>query len=221
MNDSTQRWPSWSRVGGTANVFPYERPALIATGFGTELNAFAVGFDRRIWWGQRFKTFGHYIWTWSVLGESWNVFPWQNLAAVRKAPGNVHVFAIGDDQNIWAAWKTTSWNGFFYLGTANNDFPLQDLAVVAKNNNHMDIFARGWDGYVYTAWQDDFVNGGQWTAPYLLKETSMHPSANIAATSISANHVQFFAVADWDETVTAAYPGPNGYWSILTWLSRP
>jgi hypothetical protein len=84
----------------------------------------------------------------------------QQVAAVSRAPGNLDVFVLGFDNQLWTAWWDGRWHGWdqLQLGGARFDHTTQQVAAVSRAELNLDVFVLGFDNRMWTAfWGEQAV----------------------------------------------------------------
>jgi hypothetical protein len=114
-------------------------------------------------------------------------------AAITTTGGHLHVFARGDDRNIWHSYfNGSAWNGWradLGPGTLSSG----PAAVATAGGSHIHVFARGddrniwhsfWNGSVWSGWRDDLGKGTLTSGPAVVQAGA------------SGSHLHVFARGD-------------------------
>ena len=72
-----------------------------------------------------------------------------------RAPNNLDLFVIGNDNRVWTTFWAGNWNSDFFPlpGKMVFDHQHQQIAAVSRGANNLDLFAFGVGGH---AWQDSW-----------------------------------------------------------------
>jgi hypothetical protein len=144
----------WFRLPGQA-VFDrgHQEVAVVSRAPGN-LDLFIVGNDNHVW-----TTFWNQAGGWShdwfpVPGQAVFDRTTQQVAAVSRAPGNLDLFIVGNDNHIWTTfWNAqTGWNKDWFPvpGQAVFDRTTQQVAAVSRAPGNLDLFIVGNDNHVWT-----------------------------------------------------------------------
>ena len=204
----------WTEHGWNADWFPLPGQArfdhltqqvVVVSRTPTNLDLFVIGNDNHVW-----STF------WPVQGSgNWNPdwFPLpgqavfdrekQRLSVVSRAPDNLDLFVIGNDDRVWSTFwpiRGRKWNpDWFPLpGQARFGHLTQQVVAVARTPTNLDLFVIGNDGHVYsTFWP---VQGnGNWNAEWFpLPGQAVFDRDNqrLAVVSRTKNNLDLFVIGN-------------------------
>ena len=148
----------------------------------------------------------------------------QRVATVSRAPGNLDLFIVGNDNHVW----TTYWNDqggwsadwFPVPGQAVFDHDQQQVAAVARAPGNLDLFIVGNDSHVWTTYWND---QGGWSSdwfPVPGQAVFDREHQQVAAVSRAPGNLDLFIVGNdnhvwttyWNDQVRlelGLVPGPR------------
>jgi len=194
------QWSGW---------IPLDAPAVISRN-AVSCNIYARGADNALW--QRAYSNG-----------SWS--PWFRLdgrvlssrpAVGTMGPDHEHVFARGQDGQIWQKWWTAAagWSAWTALGAPSVGF-VDAPTTISRNSKVCNLYARGADNAL---WQRAYSNA-QWSAWFRHNDGGLL-AAEPALGSMGPDHEHIFVRGQdgqvWQKWWTAA----SG-WSAWTPLGQP
>ena len=245
-----QIWSQWwdqaaGQSWGNHNPFPIassfpvpagaDSPIAAVARLPGHLDVFWVGQDSQIWsqwWDQ-------------AAGQSWgnhNPFPIASrfpvparadspIAAVARLPGQLDVFWIGQDGQIWSQWwdqaAGQSWGNHNPFPIASS-FPVpagadSPIAAVARLPGHLDVFWVGQDSQIWSQWWDQAA-GQSWGNhnPFPIASSFPVPAradSPIAAVARLPGHLDVFWVGQdsqiwsqwWDQAAGQSWGNHNPF----------
>jgi len=128
-----------------------------------QLDIWVVANDGNIWSAASSDTSGWSVWF--SLGAPAAGFPkGAPVASVARKPGQLDIWAVGNDGNVWSAYwsESSGWSVWFSLGAPPARFAAKaPIAAVARMPGQLDLFAVAKDGNVWSlAWSETSGWGG-------------------------------------------------------------
>jgi hypothetical protein len=128
-------------------------------------------------------------------------------ASVVTSNGHIHVFARGDDRNIWYSfWNGTNWSGW------RADLGARTLtsgpAAVVTADGHIHVFARGDDRNIWHSFWNE-TNWSGWRADLGAGTLTSGPAA-VVTSSGRTQHIHVFARGD-DRNIW------HSFWNGTNW----
>lgn len=221
----------WSAAGGwNADWFPLpgqavfdrqnQRVAAVSRAPGN-LDLFVIGNDNHVW-----STFWNSVTGWNhdwfpLPGQA--VFDRQNqqVAAISRAPGNLDLFVIGNDDHVWSTfWNAGGWSrDWFPLpGRAVFDRQHQQVTAISRAPGNLDLFVIGNDNHVWST----FWNAGGWSPdwfPLPGQAVFDREKQHVAAVSRGHDNLDLFVIG-FDDRVWSAFWSAGGGWS-RDWFPLP
>ncbi|CAN7626301.1 hypothetical protein LJR225_004806 [Phenylobacterium sp. LjRoot225] len=211
-NDQVGWNPDWFPLPGQA-VFDRERQQIAAVSRAPgALDLFVIGNDNHVW-----TTYWNDQVGWSA---DWFPLPGQavfdrerqQVAAVSRAPGNLDLFVIGNDNHVW----TTYWND--QVGWSADWFPLpgqavfdrecQQVAAVSRASGNLDPFVIGNDSHVWTTYWNDQVGWSADWFPLPGQAVFDRERQQVAAVSRAPGALDLFVIGN-DNHVWTTFWGPR------------
>jgi hypothetical protein len=156
-----EEWGPWWRRGGTiqdapAAVSTYQRQHFAESETAPyDLHVFVRGMDNKIghlWWDSNNGWQG-----WEGLDHPPNVPIASGPAVSSRGPGQLEVFARGNDNALWRRiFKNGAWGQWNSLGASFKDAP----AAVSWGADNINVLIRGMDNKIGRMWWDN-INGWQ------------------------------------------------------------
>jgi hypothetical protein len=202
--------PDWFPLPGQAVFDRTVQQLAVVSRTPGNLDLFVVGNDNHVW-----STF----WT---SGGGWNRdwFPLpgravfdrsvQQVAAVSRAPGNLDLFIVGNDNHVWSTFWSDGggWapDWFPLPGQAVFDRNRQQVAVVSRASGNLDLFIVGNDNHVWST----FWNGqGGWSRDWFPLPSQAVFDRNtqlVAAVSRASENLDLFIIGN-DNHIWSTYWG--------------
>jgi hypothetical protein len=147
----------------------------------------------------------------------------QHVTAVTRAPGNLDLFVIGDDNHVWSTFWTDhgGWNSDWFPlpGQAVFDRATQQVTAVSRASGNLDLFIVGYDNHV---WSTFWTNQGGWSRdwfPLPGKAVFDRTTQQVAALSRASGNLDLFIVGD-DNHVWSTFWTAHGGWNS-DWFPLP
>ncbi|HEY4313095.1 MAG TPA: hypothetical protein VGN12_26820 [Pirellulales bacterium] len=176
--------------------------ASIQTNQGTQTDVFAIGTDHQVYLETSNGLGGWNAWTLTQAGTV------KEIAAAHDGAGNLHLFAIRDDNQVyqevlqngvWSAWSLTQ------AGYASD---IAAQANVAPGSS-LQLFIIGSDSQVYS---ESTTSSGSWS-PLALTRAGTAKQISVMMDSVGETHV--FAIGA-DNQVWTEHSITGGTWSVWT-----
>jgi hypothetical protein len=211
-NESTGWNQDWFPLPGQA-VFDRENQQLAAVSRAPgNLDLFVIGNDNHVWttyWNE--STGWNQDW-FPLPGQA--VFDRENqqLAAVSRAPGNLDLFVIGNDNHVWTTYwnESTGWNqDWFPLpGQAVFDRENQQLAAVSRAPGNLDLFVIGNDNHVWTTYWNESTGWNQDWFPLPGQAVFDRENQQLAAVSRAPGNLDLFVIGNDNHVWTTYWNEP-------------
>jgi hypothetical protein len=155
-----QPWRRWFPLPGQA-VFDRDKQRITAVSRAPgNLDLFVIGNDNRVYSTYWPNADGHWNPEWfPIRGQAVFDRDKQQIAAVSRAPGNLDLFVIGNDNRVYSTywndvggWSPNEW--FPLPGQAVFDHDKQQITAVSRAPGNLDLFVIGNDNRVYSTFFD-------------------------------------------------------------------
>ena len=176
--------------------------AAIEVNEGTQTDIFAIGDDHQVYME---TTDGVGVWTAWKLTQPGTV---DQIAVAHDGAGNLHLFAIRDDHQVWEEDQV---NGVWSSWTLTRAGYAQDIAVqpTVVPGSALQVFIIGSDNQVYS---ESAIQGGGWS-DWTLTRAGIAKQIGVSMDSIGVTHV--FAIGA-DNQVWTEHSITGGGWSVWT-----
>src|SRR5947209_13042711 len=187
------------------------------------LDLFVIGNDNHVW-----TTFWNDQTGWN---RDWFPLPGQavfdrqhqRLAALSRAPGNLDLFVIGNDNHVW----TTFWND--HAGWNHDWFPLpgqavfdhlyQRVTVLSRAPGQLDLFVIGFDNRVWSDFWNDHVGWNRDWFPLPGHAVFDHQYQHVTAVSRAPGQLDLFVIG-FDNRVWSDFWSSTAGWNS-DWFQIP
>ena len=206
----------WFPLPGQARFGHLTQQVVAVSRTHNNLDLFVIGNDGRVW-----STFwpapgtGNWNADWFALpGKAVFDGETQRIAVVSRAPGNLDLFVIGNDDRIWSTFWTAEhgWNADWFPlpGQARFGHLTQQVVAVCRTPTNIDLFVIGNDNHVWsTFWP---VPGtGNWNADWFQlpgQAVFDHENQRLAVVSRAAANLDLFVIGN-DDHVWSTFWGPR------------
>ncbi|HVU87988.1 MAG TPA: hypothetical protein VHD36_11765, partial [Pirellulales bacterium] len=168
---------------------------------GSQTDVFAIGNDHQVYLETSNGLGGWNAWTLTQAGTV------KEIAVAHDGSGNLHVFAIRDDNQVWQEQQV---NGAWTAWTLTQAGFAQDIATqpTVAPGGALTVFIIGSDNQVY----DESVTGGGWSN-WTLTRAGTAKQISVMMDASGETHV--FAIG-MDNQVWTEHAIPGGGWSVWT-----
>src|SRR5437588_416361 len=200
----------WFPLPGQAVFDRYHQQVAAVSRAPGNLDLFVIGNDSHIWstwWND------HAGWApdWFPLpGQAVFDKDHQQVAAVSRAPGNLDLFIVGNDNHVWSTW----WND--HAGWAPDWFPLslhavlaiyhQQVAAVSRAPGNLDLFIVGFDDHVWSIFWNDHDGWSKDWFPLPSEAVFDRNTQLVAAVSRLTESLDLFIIGN-DDHIWSTYWG--------------
>jgi hypothetical protein len=205
----------WLSLPGQAVFDRDKQQVTVVSRANGNLDLFVIGFDNRVW-----STFWNSAAGWA---PDWFPLPGravfdrerQRIAAVSRAPNNLDLFVVGNDNRVWSTfWNPGGWapDWFPLSGRAVFDHLTQHVAAVSRAEVNLDLFIIGFDNHV---WSTFWSAVGGWSNDWFPLPGSAvfdRERQQIAAVSRAAGNLDLFVIGN-DNHVWSTFWNAASGWS--------
>jgi hypothetical protein len=219
----------WFPLPGQARFGHLTQQVVAVSRTHNNLDLFVIGNDGRVW-----STFwpapgtGNWNADWFALpGKAVFDGETQRIAVVSRAPGNLDLFVIGNDDRIWSTFWTAEhgWNADWFPlpGQARFGHLTQQVVAVCRTPTNIDLFVIGNDNHVWsTFWNAEHGWNADWFA---LPGQAVfdHEKQRLSVVSRAAGNLDLFVIGNDDRiwsTFWNAEHGWNADWFPLPGQAR-
>jgi hypothetical protein len=172
---------------------------------GSQTDIFAIGNDHQVYLETSNGAGGWNPWNLTQAGTV------KEIAVAHDGSGDLHVFAIRDDNQVWQEQQV---NGVWTAWTLTHAGYAQDISAQANvaPGGALTVFSIGSDNQVYS----ESLNGGNWS-DWALTRAGTAKQISVMMDSTGETHV--FAIG-MDNQVWTEHAIQGGSWSVWT-LTQP